>query len=308
MYVWKMAARAALLLGIFCGLVACTSGQPFFSSTPTIYDLTQRPSEFANKDVTVQGFYLWKPGDPAISLLIPALSTADGVRDAQPIYASVECASDGSCKPSTTAVGEPSTGSVWLEGFPADVTADLHTPGDAVWGEVEVTGRFESGNFGPDGSYRYRMQVTGAKALRKVERIVSTLPNPPGGAVTSFLDLVASPDQFAGKEVTTQAYYFWSPQTSGLLAESVSREKTPEDAAGLDPRPTGKIIALDGFPPDLSAQINVGENNSYVWGLVELTGTVETGGPWGPNGEYQQHITIKDGQVKVLEPKATSNE
>ena len=73
------------------GLAACSSGQPFFSSTPTIYDLTQRPAEFANKDVTAQGFYLWKPGDPAISLLVPALSTADGVRDAQPIYASVEC-------------------------------------------------------------------------------------------------------------------------------------------------------------------------------------------------------------------------
>ena len=82
MYVWKWGARVVLLVGIFSSLVACSSGQPFFSSTPTIYDLTQRPAEFANKDVTVQGFYLWKPGDPAISLLIPALSTADGVRDA----------------------------------------------------------------------------------------------------------------------------------------------------------------------------------------------------------------------------------
>jgi hypothetical protein len=66
-------------------------------------------------------------------------------------------------------------------------------------------------------------------------------------------------------------------------------------------------IALDGFPPEISAQLNVGENNSFVWGLVEVTGTFETGGPWGPNGEHQQHITIKDGQVKVLEQKATSN-
>jgi hypothetical protein len=309
MYLWKRVARTALLLVIFTSLVACGSGQSLFGSTPTVYDLTQRPAEFANKDVTVQGYYLWKPGDPAISVLIPGLSTADGVRDAQPIYASVECNADGACQPSTTAIGEPSTGSIWLEGFPAEVTADLHTPGDSVWGVVEVTGRFETGGgFGPDGSYRYRLQVNGAKALQKVERIVSTLPDTPAPGTTPFLDLVASPEQYAGTTVTTQAYYFWSPRTSGILAESVSREKTPEDAAGLDPMPMGKAIALDGFPPDLSAQINVGENNSYVWGLVEVTGTFETGGPWGPNGEYQQHLTITDGQVRILEPAATPTE
>src|SRR4051794_27460569 len=83
MHWWKWVARVALLLAIFSSLVACGSGQSFFGSTPTVYDLTQRPAEFANKDVTVQGYYLWKPGDPAISLLLPGLSTADGVRDAQ---------------------------------------------------------------------------------------------------------------------------------------------------------------------------------------------------------------------------------
>ncbi len=307
MHLCTWAARVVLLIGMLAGLVACDGGQSFFGSTPTVYDLTQRPAEFADKDVTVQGFYLWKPGDPTISVLIPAVSTIDGVRDAQPIFASVECGADGTCEPSTTAIGEPSTGSVWLEGFPAEVTADLHTPGDAVWGVVEVTGRFESGGgFGPDGGYRHRLQVTSAKALQKVERVVATLPEgAPGAGIVPFLDLVATPDQYAGQEITTQGFYFWSPRTSGLLAESVSRETTPENAAGLDPMPVGKMIALDGFPPDLSAQLNVGENNSYVWGLVEVTGTFETGGPWGPNGEYQQHLAIKDGQVKVLQPQAT---
>ena len=91
--------------------------------------------------------------------------------------------------------------------------------------------------------------MSDAKALQKVERIVATLPEPPGGAVTPFLDLAANPDQYAGQEVTTQAYYFWSPRTSGLLAELVTREKTPEDAAGLDPMPQGKIIAWMAFRP-----------------------------------------------------------
>ena len=302
---WKDAARYALLSILLLGLVACGGSQPFFSTTPTVFDLTQRPAEFASKnEVTVQGVYLWKPGNPATSVLIPGVSTApDGVRDAQPLYASVDCAPNGTCSPNTTAIGVPSTGAVWLEGFPAEVTAELHTPGDSVWGVVEVTGRFEQGGgFGPDQSYRYRLTVTGARALEKVERIVASLPEGPiGEGKVAFVDLVDQPEPFAGKEVTTQAYYFWSPATSGVLAESVTREKTAESEAGLNPMPSGKIIALDGFPPERSAEINVGENNSYVWGLVEVTGTFEIGGNWGPNGEYTQHFTIKDGQVKILD-------
>lgn len=300
----KWAARIALLGGMVWSLAACGAGQ-LFGTTPTVYDLTQRPAEFADKEVTIQGFYLWKPGDPGMSVLIPGVSTADDVRDAQPIYASVECSPDGSCKPSTTAVGVPSTGAVWLEGFPAEVTADLHRPGDSVWGVVEVTGRFENaGGYGPDQSYTYRMLVTGAKSLEKIERVVATLPaEAPGEGKVALGQLLANPDQYAGQTVTTQGYYYWTPASSGLLTEGVSREKSPQNAAGLNPMPSGNSIALDGFPPDLSAQINVGEGNSYVWGLVEVTGTFETGGPWGPNGEYKQHLTITDGQVKVLEPK-----
>lgn len=304
MHWWKSFGRV-VLFGVALALSSACARPQLFSTTPTIYDVTQHPADFANKDVTIQGYYLWKPGNPHISVLIPGVSTADDVRDAQPIYASVECAPNGVCKPSTTAVGTPSTGSIWLEGFPPDVTASLHTPGDSVWGVVEVTGRFENGGgYGPDKTYRYQMQVKSARALEKVEREVATLPKQPLGAgKVSLLDLAAKPEQFAGKDVTTQGYYFWSPATSGLLAENVSREKSAQSKSGVNPMPGGKIIALDGFPPDLSAQINVGENNSYVWGLVEVTGTFETGGNWGPNGQYKQHLTIKNGQVKVLEPK-----
>ncbi len=300
----RWTARFALLGCVLLGLAACSS-QPFLNSTPTVYDLTQRPAEFANKDVTVQGFYLWKPGSPSTSVLVPGLSTADDVRDAQPIYASVECASNGSCKPSTTAIGTASTGAIWLDGFPADVTANLHAPGDSVWGVVEVTGHFENaGGYGPDKGYHYRMQVKSARPLEKIERLVETLPKQPlGEGKVAFTDLVTKPEQYAGKQVTTQAFYYWSPATSGLLAEGVTSEKTPQNKAGLNPMPAGKRIALDGFPPNLSSQINVGENNTFVWGLIEVTGTFETNGSWGPNGELKQHLTIKDGRVKVLEPK-----
>jgi hypothetical protein len=146
--------------------------------------------------------------------------------------------------------------------------------------------------------------VSNARPLQKVERIVSRLPEGPlDEGVVAFPELVDNADQYSGQQVTTQAYYYWSPATSGLLTEAVSRERTPESAAGLNPMPTGRMVALDGFPPELSAQINVGENNSYVWGLVEVTGTFQTGGNWGPNGEHTMHFEIQDGQVRVLEPQ-----
>ena len=300
----KHAAAGALLGCLLLGLVGCRADQPFLTNTPTIYDLTQRPAEFANKDVTAIGFYLWKPGDPALSILTPGLNSADGIRDAQPIYASVECASNGTCAPSAT-IGVPSTGAVWVDNFPQQVSATLHTPADSVWGVVEVKGRFETGGgFGPDKSYQHRLQVTSARSLENIERIVATLPQePPGEGKVSFPELVDRPEQYAGKEVTTQAYYYWSQPTSGLLTEAVTREKSPDNEAGVNPMPSGKAIALDGFPPELSAQLHLGENNSYVWGLVEVTGTFESGGTWGPNGEYTQHFTITNGQVKVLERK-----
>jgi hypothetical protein len=49
--------------------------------------------------------------------------------------------------------------------------------------------------------------------------------------------------------------------------------------------------------------IDVGENNSYVWGLIEVTGTSETNGKWRSKGEFTQHLQIKGGRVNMLQPK-----
>lgn len=286
----------ALLLPLL--LAGCGSSNllNFGANTPpTIYDLTQRPQEFAGKQVTAQGYYLWKPGDPAQSVLLPGVNTVDGVRDAQPIYASVQCDAAGACKPSTTEVGTPDTGAVWLENFPAEATADLHQPGDAVWGVVEVTGTFETGSFGPDGAYKYRMNVTGAKALQKVERVVSAVENKPlGDGKTTIFDLNGTPDQFNGQTVTSQGFYFWSPSTNGTFVERVEREKA-DNGEELAPKPGGVIMGLDGFPAEESGKLNVGPNGSFVWGLVEVTGTFET----GSFGAYDKQIKVQS--VKVLE-------
>ncbi len=303
----RCAHRARQLIFAFIVLFLTACGGPAaglgltFNSPPTIYDLTQRPQEFAGKEVTAQGYYLWKPGNPAISVFVPGLSTADGTRDAQPIYASVTCNGSGECTPSTTQVGEPSTGAVWLENFPAEVTADLHRPGDSVWGVVEVTGLFEAnGGYGPDGAYRYRMDVKNARALQKVERLVSAVKNEPlGEGKVSIFELAAAPETYAGQRVTTRGYYFWSPATQGAFAERVEREKSDARPEGIAPAPAGIIIGMDGFPPEKSEELHVGENGSYVWGLVEVTGTFETGS--FAEGRYQQQIKVES--VEVLEQK-----
>lgn len=293
-------ARVILVVVALALLTAC-SGVPGLGSLnvpPTIYDLTQRPLEFAGTQVTAQGYYLWRPGDPAISLLVPALSTADGVRDAQPIYASVECGDDGQCRPSTDRVGEPSTGSVWLDNFPAEVTADLHRPGDAVWGVVEVTGLFEAdGGYGPDGSYRYRIDVQNARALQKVERIVSAVEDEPlGEGKVSIFELERNPDQYNGQRVVSRGFYFWSPQTQGSFVERVEREKVPDNPDGVAPTPAGIRMGLEGFPPELSEQLHIGPNGTYVWGLIEVAGIFQTGS--FAEGRYDKQITVE--QVTVL--------
>jgi hypothetical protein len=298
----RCAPRARLITMVLLGLllVGCGSipGLGSLNTPPTIYDLTQRPQEFAGKQITAQGYYLWRPGDPATSLLLPALSTADGVRDAQPIYASVECGGDGQCSPSTEQIGEPSTGSVWLDNFPAEVTADLHRPGDAVWGVVEVTGLFEAGGgYGPDGSYRYRMDVSEARALQKVERIVSAVEDEPlGEGKVSIFELDRNPDQYNGQRIVSRGFYFWSPQTQGSFVERVEREKVPDNPDGVAPTPGGIRMGLDGFPPELSEQLNIGPNGTYVWGLIEVEGTFATGS--FADGRYDKQITVEN--VTVL--------
>lgn len=301
---FRRALRVRGLVLVFCALLlaACSGPAGLLNTPPTIYDLTQRPKEFAGKEVTAQGYYLWRPGNPAISLLLPGVDTLESSLDAQPIPASVQCDAAGACKPSTDQAGELSTGSVWLDNFPAEVTADLHRPGDAVWGVVEVTGVFEAaGGYGPDGSYKYRMQVKRAKPLEQVARDVAAVENKPLGAgKVSIFELAADPAKYNGQKVTSQGYYFWTPATQGSFVEKVVREKSddPQNAAGLAPMQDGITLGMDGFPADKSGELNVGPSGTFVWGLVEVTGTFQTG-DFGPDGRYKQQIKVED--VKVLE-------
>ncbi len=264
--------RGLLLIAFCFVLTAC--GAP-----ATIYDLTKTPAAYNGKDVTVQGYYLWKPGDPGMSVLVKAISTRDDGTDAQPVDTAV-----------------------WLDDFPAEVTANLHRPVDAVYGAVELKGRFETGQFGPGGAYQSRLLVTSAKAIEQVERVKYPAPTENLPNQVSIYDLEKNPDQYNGQTVTTRGFYYWTQTTSGLLTSAVETEKplVKDTPTGSNPQPLGTPIAMEGFPPDLSQQLNVGPANGFVWGLIEVTGTFQTGGQFGLEGRRASQLLIDPATVKPI--------
>lgn len=270
--------RALLLAGLLIAtLLLSTCG--FLSPDSSLYvqDLTDKAQTYNGKDVTVLGAYVWRPAsDNAAETRVLALgaSTDDSGRDARPL-------------------GEP----IWLDSFPDAVAKQLHNPGDSVYGFVRLSGRFESGSYGPDGSYKYRLTLGDAQPIEQVQRVTKRLEEAaaPAGQV-SFFDLARNPDQYNGQTVTVQGYYFWN-SVIYVLAEGVSTE---ED--GASPLPEGQTIWMEGWPPPESAKLNVGPNNSFVWGKVEVTATFQSGGAFGKDGAYKSQLLIVDGKGRSLEP------
>ena len=94
------------------------------------------------------------------------------------------------------------------------------------------------------------------------------------------------PAKYRDQTITTQGYYFWNGPLA-VLAEGISTE---ED--GSSPQPVGKVIWIDGFPPDESSKLHLGPNNSYVWGKIEATGQFQSGGAFGKDGAYAEHFQV----------------
>lgn len=267
---WR-AALLVLTLLLALVLLATCSGQGTVPGTPLyVQDITAKPQDYSGKDITVDGAYVWRPGQPGLSVLALGVHTLDNGLDAQPL-------------------GEP----IWLEGFPADVTSQLHRPGDAVYGFVRVRGRFDAnGSYGPDGKYRYQLTVATAEAIEQVQRVEHKLDDKPlGEGKLTFYDLQREPEKYNGQKITVQGYYFWN-SVIYVLAEGIATE---ED--GASPQPMGAPIWMEGFPPDKSTELNVGPNNSYVWGKVEVTGTFQTGGGFGKDGAYQSIFNVESAVV-----------
>ncbi len=263
---WRAMLLAVLLLTSLGLLVTCGSAS---DGVLYVQDVVDKAQTYAGKEITIDGAYVWRPGDPGTSVLALGVSTLDSGLDAQPL-------------------GEP----IWVEGFPAEVTADLHRPGDAVYGFVRVTGTFNSGGeFGPDGAYQHILNVAQARSIEHVKRVEHNLDKKAlGEGKVSFFDLQNNPDQYNGQTITTRGYYFWNSMI-WVLAEGIATE---ED--GNSPQPMGNPIWMEGFPPDQSVNLTQGPNNSYVWGLVEVTGTFQTGGGFGRDGAYQSIFYVESAQ------------
>jgi hypothetical protein len=259
-------ARLLAILLLLLLLLATCSGQGAQGQALYVQKLTATPQEYAGKDITVDGAYVWRPGDPSTSVLAFGVSTLDNGLGAEPL-------------------GEP----IWVDNFPANVTENLHRPGDAVYGFVRVRGRFESGGtYGPAGAYKHRIEVASAEVIEQVRRVEQKITETNlGEGKVSYFELIRNPQQYNGQKITTQGYYFWN-SVIYVLADGVSTE---ED--GSSPQPITQGIWMEGFPPDQSASLNIGPNNSFVWGLVEVTGTFQTGGGFGKDGAYQSLFTVE---------------
>jgi hypothetical protein len=228
-------------------------------------DLLARARDYNGKTVTVEGAYIGRSGNPGTSVLALGVSTLDNGLDAQP-------------------VGDP----IWLEGFPASAASSLHQPGDAVYGFVRVNGQFESsGGYGPENKYQYRIRVASAEPIERVRRNeVRVSAAPLGEGKVAFLDLLSDPAKYNNQTITTQGYYFWN-SVIFVLAEGISTEEESDS-----PQPVGKTIWMEGFPPDESGKLHLGPNNSFVWGLVEVTGQFKSGGSFGKDGAYKEFLQV----------------
>lgn len=270
---WRATLLLLILLLSLLFLATCANNRTTFATPLYVQQLTTKPDDYNGREVTVDGAYVWRPGDPSLAVLAVGVSTLDNGLDAQPI-------------------GEP----IWLEGFPAEVTEHLHRPGDSVYGFVRVRGRFEAGgNYGPGGAYRFLLTVSSAEPIERIRRIEQRLTDRPlSPDKVSFFELLRNPQQYQGQRITTQAYYFWN-SVIYVLAEGISTE---ED--GASPQPIGGTIWVEQFPPDQSAALTIGPNNSFVWGLVEVTGTFQTGGGFGRDGAYQSIFFVES--ARPLQP------
>src|SRR5512138_1559960 len=111
---------AALLLGALA-LAGCAQPGVLTGSELYVPELIAKAQEYNGKQVTVNGYYVKRGGDPAVSVLAPVVSTLDNGLDAQP-------------------AGD----TIWVDGFPEAALAGLHQPGDAIYGLVRMSGQFDA--------------------------------------------------------------------------------------------------------------------------------------------------------------------
>lgn len=259
-----MHGRRWLIMGALLLLLsACGAAQ----EQVIFADLVEDASRYDQQEVRVLGYYYQ---DDTRQILVVGVRTDDGFQNPVPL-------------------GD----ALWVEGMPEEVVEQLNFASGAAYGIVEAVGRFETGGgFGADGSYPSRLVITDPEqvvALEAAQMEEAWVPADLGipGAVT-LAELIASPDLYSGQVVTLAAYYYWTPSTY-VLAEGIRSLDGVHNAV-----PIGQQIWVEAFPPSVSGELNVLQNN--VHGLVQVSGRFETRGSYGPNGAYPYRLVVESAE------------
>jgi len=256
-------AGVTLLVG---SLVLAACG-PAADHVP-LYDLIAAPARYDQQDLTVLGFYYQKGAE---QLLVVGVRTDDGFQNPAPL-------------------GE----AIWVEGMPPAVLAQLNLASGVHYGMVQVRGRFETGGgFGLEGGYLSRLLIGSPADVVALEAaqmeqvwVPQDLDVPEAIPLAQLID--RSKD-YTEETITVVAYYYWTPQT-WVLAEGIRSLDGVHNAV-----PIGQQVWVEGFPPNVSGELHVLENN--VHGLVKVTGRFETRGGYGPNQAYPFRLVVHSAEA-----------
>jgi hypothetical protein len=249
------------------GLILLASCGPAGGSAP-FYELVSDPARYDQQELSVLGFYYAKDGE---QLLVVGVRTDDGFQNPVPL-------------------GD----ALWVDGMPDSVLEQLNAASGAVYGMVQIDGRFETGgSFGPQGSYPSRLVITdpaSVTALEAAQMEEAWVPDDLEIAnALSIADLFEDPERYSDQTIVLAAYYYWTPKT-WVLAEGIRSLDGVHNAV-----PIGKQVWVEGFPPDVSGDLNVLENN--VHGLVRIEGRFETRGEYGTNKAYPYRIVVSSAEA-----------
>jgi hypothetical protein len=119
-------------------------------------------------------------------------------------------------------------------------------------------------------------------------------------------DLLARPQQYNGQQVTVSGFYV-GRNGSPPLAVLTPVVSTLDN--GLDAKPAGESIWLEGFPEaTLSALHQPGD---AIYGLVRVSGQFDSAGSYGPDGQYKYQIRVSSAdaieRVRRVEQRVSAN-
>ena len=119
---------------------------------------------------------------------------------------------------------------------------------------------------------------------------------------TTFSQLTAEPENYNGRIVTIEGFWF-----DGFEIEVLTERLISSDFAPGNLQPDGvKIWVKNGLPEDVNEQLYLQPNNATGYpahyGKVELTGNLEYGGQYGHMNAYQYQLTVQSAKFIPWNP------